>query len=90
MLVATIRSTSTGGSGIHIDIVEHPKLAFAVRDDRGKILVPAVFADAPYLRIRPVSDDARANIRSQIIDRPALPAGLEKVDCPTTLVWAGG
>ena len=82
---------TNGADAIAIQFWARPKLAFAVRDDRGKIITPAVFSDVPYLRVRPMSDASRRAVREKIIDRPgALPAGLEKVECPATRVWAGG
>ena len=86
-----IAGYTNGPDAIAIQFWKRPKLAFAVRDDRGKIITPAVFSDRPYLRIRPASDASRRAIREKIIDRPgALPVGLEKVPCPATRVWAGG
>ena len=85
-----IAGYTNGPDAIAIQFWERPKLAFAVRDERGKIITPAVFSDRPYLRIRPVSNASRRAIREKIIDRPgALPAGLEKVPCPATRIWAG-
>ncbi len=77
----------TANHDVAIDIWERPILVFGTFDQNGNEITPPVFADAPILRIRFVSATAKAKARTNIIDRPAMPAGLEKVDCPTTRVW---
>lgn len=50
---------------------------------------PLVLAAVPIMRIRFISDEARAKARTNIVDAGGLPAGLAKVPCPTTRIWAG-
>ena len=79
---------------VAIDIWERPILVFGVYgvDENGDSIeiTSPVFAANPIMRIRFISAEARAKAKTNIIDNPGLPAGLEKVECPTTRVWAGG
>ncbi len=74
---------------VAIDIWERPILQFAVRDDQGNEITPPVFAPNPIMRIRFISQQAKAKARVNIVEAGGLPAGLAKVPCPTTRIWAG-
>ena len=77
---------------VAIDIWERPILVFGVYgvDGNGDSIeiTPPVFHPNPIMRIRFISEEARAKAKTNIIDNPGLPAGLAKVPCPTTRVWA--
>ena len=72
-----------------IDFWERPILVFDTYDSEGNEITSLVFAANPIMRIRFISDEARAKAKIKIIDSPGLPAGLAKVPCPATRKWAG-
>ena len=79
------------GSNHHVavDLWQRPILQFAIRDRKGEVLTSAMFADAPILRIRFISSEARRKAQEKILDATELPLGLELVRCLITRVWAG-
>ena len=80
---------STANHHVAIDLWMKPILVFGTHDNEGNEITPPVFAPNPIMRIRFISDEARAKAKTKIIDNPELPAGLAKVPCPTTRIWAG-
>ena len=74
---------------VAIDLWERPILQFAVRDGQGNEVTPPVLSNRPILRIRFVSKQVRRKAAERFFGGDALPAGLEKVPCPTTRIWAG-
>ena len=80
---------ATANHHVAIDVWERPILVFGTYDSEGNEITPPVFAPNPIMRIRFISDEARAKARTKILDAGGLPAGLAKVPCPTTRIWAG-
>ena len=74
---------------VAIDIWERPILVFGTHDSEGNEITPPVFAPDPIMRIRFISDQAKDKARLNIVEAGGLPAGLAKVPCPTTRIWAG-
>ncbi len=79
----------TANHHVAVDIWEQPILEFGTYDAEGNELTAPVFADAPYLRIRFISIEAKEKARLKIIEAGGLPAGLEVVAAPPTRIWAG-
>ena len=80
---------TTANHHVTVDLWMRPVLQFGIYDADGNEITPPVFASAPILRIRFISDSVKSKARGKIANAGKIPAGLQKVPCPTTRIWAG-
>lgn len=72
---------------VAIEFWRRPLLAFGVYDAEGNEITAPVFSAQPYLRIRFLSAAVKVKAKEKIVNAGGLPAGLERVFCPTTRRW---
>ena len=80
---------TTANHHVAIDLWMRPILQFGTYDSEGNEVTAPVLSNRPILRIRFVSKQARRKAAEKFFGSSVLSAGLQKVPCPTTRIWAG-